>query len=402
MTSSLAKIPKDILNNTFNFARYYSKNKDSILDMIRKNDKLINQFPTVSNDMLIASAIKNRNNVKLFASDEKMLDKYIRNVLIAGNYSDELIDITDIKHTLTVKDTKSHKICDTSNFQTFNQILNCLRDEPQYANAREFIMQKLLYYYPRALEQFPIAQFSGNPEKLVMDCLRRRPESVMYILHGKETHTELFKVMSRREFCMTAIQFFVEKYRVTKQYEKERFDDAFCDLFKFMPHDNDMSFCASALSLCGAVIKEIALQEDKLCRIALRQDPQALAYVDVQKDQLVNLALSLDGDVLAYVDNPTDSMVKLALKTKPHAIQYDLVQDEDNCLIALKSDPSVLEHLKNPTSHMMLIAVRQDGMLLKHCRKQSLRIVVEALKQNKSAEEFANKSILKTITEKYQ
>jgi hypothetical protein len=127
---------------------------------------------------------------------------------------------------------------------------------------------------------------------------------------------------------------------------------------------------------------------------AVKQDGNALQFVQNQTTEICLEAVKQNGNVLRHVQNQTPELCLEAVKQNGNALNYVQNQTPELCLEAVKQDGYALKFVQNQTTEICLEAVKQNGHALQFEQTQTPELCLEAVKQNGNALQYVNEDNL--------
>jgi hypothetical protein len=195
-------------------------------------------------------------------------------------------------------------------------------------------------------------------------------------------------------------------------------EDEISDILKynydyFLEIEHTEEICLFVVNINGIYLKDLKKQNQKICSVAIKNNPYSFIYVKNKTYELCKLAVSLQGDLLSMVpfDIPNRyELEKIAIKEDGYAIQYVTLQTQelklaavtqngwalefidkqspDICRAAVEEYGMALSLVKDKTTALCLKAVKNYGMALQYVDKQTKQIINTALKNDGCAIQF--------------
>lgn len=130
------------------------------------------------------------------------------------------------------------------------------------------------------------------------------------------------------------------------------------------PMWEDKDLCIKAVSTYGRSLEYVKHPTHKMCKIAVRQQPQALKFVPpaLQTDRLCLAVVAKYGYCLQVVARPTPEICERAVRQTPFALRWtpDAMQTEAMCANAVAREPSCFKYAKCQTNALCMLAMRLD------------------------------------------
>jgi hypothetical protein len=132
---------------------------------------------------------------------------------------------------------------------------------------------------------------------------------------------------------------------------------------------------------------------EEICKLAVQQNGNALAYVKNQTDEICKLAVKQDAYAFRYVKEQTDEICKLAVQQKPYALEYVKNQTKEICKLAVQQNGSALYYVKNQTEEICKLAVKLNCYTLEYVRVQTEELCQLAVQQNYITLQYVKKEL---------
>ena len=131
------------------------------------------------------------------------------------------------------------------------------------------------------------------------------------------------------------------------------------------------------------LVKQEELTEE-LCKLAVKQNYYALAYVKNQTEEMCKWAVQQNGYALQDVKNQTEEICKLAVQHNGYVLKFVKInQTEEMCKLAVQQNGLSLCFVKNQTEEICKLAVQQNCGALQYVKiEQTEEICKLAVKQN--------------------
>lgn len=96
----------------------------------------------------------------------------------------------------------------------------------------------------------------------------------------------------------------------------------------------------------GFKLYSIKEQNLEICTAAIKQNWQAIAFVNNQTSKLCWLALKQTPDALAHIDTQSEKMCEFAVQKDPYTLRFVRNQTRDICLLACSGKEKPVEYIK--------------------------------------------------------
>jgi hypothetical protein len=193
---------------------------------------------------------------------------------------------------------------------------------------------------------------------------KQGPIFILYIKEGNET--------KRYQYHFESEQFMNEKDRQNTRYLKNaKIKNAF---IKFAQrHKNP--FIAVQFG------DKSLFQDKELQLAAVKQDGNAIKYIDNPSEEVQLAAVKQDGNAIYHIDNPSEEVQLAAVKQDGIAIKHIDNPSEEVQLAAVKQDGLAIRYIDNPSEEVQLAAVKQDGIAIRWIDNLSEKIIRAAMNQ---------------------
>lgn len=137
----------------------------------------------------------------------------------------------------------------------------------------------------------------------------------------------------------------------------------------------------------GKVLKylDIGGFDNDFIKMAIKNNPSAIKYVDNQTEELSVLATSIMGSVIKHIKDKTYNVCKSALEQDPYVLKIIGNTYDDLTMNVLSRKGWLLQYINNQTRELCLVAVKQCGDALEYVKEQTEEICICAIKQNANA-----------------
>ena len=275
----------------------------------------------------------------------------------------------------------------------------------EFYSDREQFFKKLKTYYVYDSNIYNVEVPNDADVHIKKDCFA----ATKLILTNKRKLVDMDE-WNDLEYCKLAAEFGCEKYIKVKSDEI---------MLKMIEND-------------WFLIKDVAVQTDEMCEIALKKQPYAFIHIKNPSQKICNLAVSLSSDNIKYVpsDKKTYEVYLAAVRNKPEILKeipfifkteelltaavkkngYFITYIEDNFLteelgiatiLGLATDvlvEKILLHIKphNITSNLCDTLVTKFGTSIQHIPSQFIteELCVKAINQNPNVINLIDKSYL--------
>ena len=192
-------------------------------------------------------------------------------------------------------------------------------------------------------------KFNNQTDKICMAALHQNPLALKYIKH--QTNEMIKTAIMKNPVAVTMInkpskELYYELVNLNintfKYLDIKYIDNDFVNIVweKYVKND-------------GLELKHCTLQTEKICEIAIDQNPHAIQYINKETftisiiRHLYEIALMKDPMVIKYIKKPTNKQIKMALEKNGMVIQYIRDPTYDQCKIAIKQNNDAIKEINN-------------------------------------------------------
>jgi hypothetical protein len=117
-------------------------------------------------------------------------------------------------------------------------------------------------------------------------------------------------------------------------------------------------------------IRFIDNPSEKLCKLAVQQDGNAIKYIPKRQrnEEVCKLALQRNGDVIHYIHEHqrSEDVCKLAVQQHPYLIRYIHNPSEEVCKLAIQIDPFAIQYIHNPSEEVCKLAFQRNPGVIRY------------------------------------
>lgn len=254
-------------------------------------------------------------------------------------------------------------------------------------------------------EEICISLIKNCDMEYIHDIIKRLPErlcddAVYYAIIAKDPYLVRYLRHPSENVITVAMRANPRVYRILDDDLKTEKIDILAvthDPYLIMDiPDPSVEVCQTAVEMNASMIKHVPEQNYTMCEHALKVDGMLLKYVKIIDIPLREIALMQNGLAVQFISakDQTEKLCIIAIEQNPKAIQYIQNPTYAVCMSALAQDPTLVQYMyENDKAYLLYdYVVGQDGMNLQYVPgdAQTDSLCIKAVKDNGLALKFVH------------